>query len=349
LARAHASLATIREFREDLPGMLSSLQAAATLDVENADLRFALSQALLLNGDYAEGWREYEWRFKTTIDPTEAPKFSTPPWDGSDIRGKTLLVHTEQGLGDSIQFARFLPLLVTRGIRVVLRCQPALGSLMRTVNGVAEVVTGTEALPSFDEHVALLGLPHRLGTTLDTIPHDVPYVSADDEKVKAWRERIGATNARKIGLSWAGNPEQLRDRYRSMDPKYLAPLGDIPNVEWFSLQKNWRGPKPPLAMRDFTADLRDFSDTAALMMNLDLVVSVDTSVCHLAGALARPVWTMVYFLADYRYVRGRTDSDWYPTMRLFRQPAPSDWPTVIAQVRDALSSHPGYTPRSCPP
>jgi tetratricopeptide (TPR) repeat protein len=349
LARAHANLAAVAEFKGDLPAMLAANQAAVALEPDNPDLHFALAQSLLMTGNYIAGWREYEWRFKTKLDPIEAPKFSTPPWDGRDIAGKTLLVHTEQGLGDSIQFARFLPTLATRGIRVVLRCQPPLGALMRTVKGVAEVATGKEALPSFEEHVPLLGSPHRLGTTSESIPRDVPYVSADEAKVFAWNQRLSSKTGLRIGVCWAGNPEQPRDRYRSMNPKFLAQLGDLPNIEWFSLQKNWRGPKPPLPLHDHTQHLHDFSDTAALMMHLDLVLSVDTSVCHLAGALARPVWTMLYYLGDYRYVRGRTDSNWYPTMRIFRQPAPNDWPSVMAQVRDAVSSHPKYMPRSCPP
>ncbi len=349
LAQAHATLAAAAELKGDLPSMLAAHQAAVALDPENPDFHFALSHSLLMTGNFLDGWREYEWRFKTRIDPSEAPKFSTAPWDGADIPGKTLLVHAEQGLGDAIQFARYLPILARSGIRVVLRCQPPLGDIMRTVEGISEVTTGKEALPRFDEHVPLLGLPHRLGTALDSIPQNVPYCFANDHKVNAWRARIKPTTRKRIGVAGAGNPRHPRDRQRSIDSALLAPLAQCQSVDFFSLQRDWRGPKPPLPMQDFTHELHDLSDTAALMSNLDLVISVDTSLAHLAGALGRPVWTLIAFAPDWRWMRDRSDTPWYPTMRLFRQPAQSDWPSVINQVRDALSSHPANTPRSCPP
>jgi len=347
LALAHVNLATCLEFQGDRNTALAHLQTAATLEPANPDIRFALSQLLLATGDYTAGWREYEWRFHTREDATEAPKFSTPAWDGSGLAGKTLLVHTEQGFGDTIQFARYLPVLAKRGISIVLRCQPALGTLMKSLKGVGAVITGKEAIPRFDAHVPLLGLARVLGTTTETIPRDVPYLFADEENVSEWSARLESIaprrQGRRIGLCWSGNPIQARDRYRSLDPALLAPLASLANIQWFSLQKDRRSSQPPFSLHDLTGELRDFSDTAALMMNLDLVISVDTAVCHLAGALARPVWTLLYSAADYRYAGGGDSSVWYPTMRLFRQPALFDWKSVTEQVASALASWPVKT------
>jgi tetratricopeptide (TPR) repeat protein len=330
LPLARISLAQALEARGDKDGALTEIRAAVALAPDDPDAHFYLSQLLLMSGQYAEGFREYEWRFKTRIDPAPAAGFSTPAWDGSDLHGKTLLVHTEQGLGDSIQFARYLPLAAKRGARIVLRCQPPLGALLRTVGGVEIVTTGEQALPSFDAHVPLLGLPNALSAS--EVPREVPYLYADGREIAAWESRLAAIPRPRIGLCWAGNREHPRDRHRSMDPKHLAPLNALAGMQWISLQKNWRGEKPPLAMHDFTEELHDFADTAALVMNLDLVITVDTSVCHLAGALGKRVWTLEYFLADWRFPRGRSDSAWYPTMRVFHQPALLDWQSVIADV-----------------
>jgi tetratricopeptide (TPR) repeat protein len=344
LASAHLNLGHCLMMLGRIAAAVEAFRAALALDAQNAEAHFGLGSALLLRGDYEHGWSEYEWRFRTGADPVTRPEFRTRPWDGSDLGGKTLLVYSEQGLGDTIQFSRYIPLAAGRNARVLLRCPPSLVELMKSVDGVAEVTGADRLAPRFDAHVPLLSLPRLLNTTLQTIPSRVPYLHADPARIERWRSRLaGLPAGRRIGLCWAGSAGHPRDRARSIDPTLLTPLGSLTGVQWLSLQKISRpgSRKPPLALHDFTAELKDFADTAALVANLDLVISVDTSVAHLAGALARPVWMMVQFDPDWRWLLVRTDSPWYPSMRLFRQPARGAWEPVVPAVVDALWSFVG--------
>jgi hypothetical protein len=255
-----------------------------------------------------------------------APRaWSTPRWNGEVLPGQRLLIWAEQGLGDTLQFARYARLLARAGADVVLEVQPSLERLVRESLPDVEVIAYGQSIPDHDAQVPLLSLPLILGTRLGSIPADVPYLSADPERVRAWAERLGPPGGmRRVGLVWAGNREHKNDRRRSLEPDLLRPLAELPSIEWLRVQPG-ATPRPPLEMVDRTAELADFADTAALLMQLDLVITVDTSVAHLAGALGRPVWIMLPYEPDWRWLLERTESPWYPTARLFRQARPGDW------------------------
>ncbi len=289
---------------------------------------WGLSLSLLVNGDYLEGWKEYEWRWECTDFYPPRRKFPQPEWDGSDPAGKTILIYSEQGLGDAIQFARYAPLVVRQGAKVILQCQPSMKRLFATLPGVHGIHCAPDPDPTFDAHCSLLSLPTILQTTLATIPSEIPYLFAEPSKVMRWKEKLSAMPGKlKIGIAWAGNPDHQRDQERSCGLLALAPLASVPDAALISLQKGppaSQAANPPAGMtlHDVSDQLQDFSDTAALVANLDLVISVDTSIVHLAGAMGRPVWTLLAFAPDWRWLLHRADTPWYPSMRLFRQPAP---------------------------
>jgi len=313
---------------------------ALRLKPEYAEAHWNNGRAQLLAGNFEEGWKEYSWRWWTELFRPWARRFPQPEWDGrEDISGRTLLLHTEQGHGDAIQFIRYVPLVAKRAT-VIVECQPEMKSLLETVEGAARVVARGEPLPDFDLHLPLLSLPGVFGTTLETIPANVPYVCASPERVRAWRAKLAPDGrSLKVGLTWAGGRS---DPKRDCALALLAPLAALRGVVFYSLQKGdaaEQAARPPagMALIDRTAELKDFADTAALVSHLDLVISVDTSVAHLAGAMGRPVWTLLRFSADWRWLQAREDSPWYPTMRLFRQERFGDWSIVIERVRQALA------------
>ncbi|MBI3710034.1 MAG: hypothetical protein HY246_20500, partial [Proteobacteria bacterium] len=250
-------------------------------------------------------------------------------------------LHAEQGLGDTIQFIRYVPLVAALGGRVVLQVSPELKRLLQAFPGVERLVAPADELPRYDVHLSLLSLPRAFATELPTIPDDVPYVTAEPAAVRAWGQRLAAYRGRRVGLVWAGRPEHRNDRNRSLQLQKLATLAAVPDVTFLSLQKGpaaaqLAGPPAGFSPVDLGQELGDFADTAAVIANLDLVISVDTSVAHLAGALGRPVWCLLPFAPDWRWLRGREDSPWYPTMRLFRQRRHGDWSDVAARVVEAL-------------
>jgi hypothetical protein len=270
-----------------------------------------------------------------------------------------VLLHAEQGFGDSIQFIRYAPLVAQRGGHVIVQCQPGLETLLAGVEGISQIITRDEPLPDFDLHCPLMSLPWVFATRLDTIPAAIPYLRANTEKVAHWRERLAREQSTsgetgpsrcdtlKIGLVWAGEARPHRphvnriNRRRSMSLSQFAPLAQVPGVAFISLQKGKSAEQaqtlpPGMRLLDWTAELNDFADTAALIEALDLVISVDTSVAHLAGALGKPVWLLNRFDTCWRWLLDRSDSPWYPTMRLFRQPQPGAWAPVIAEVREQL-------------
>jgi len=305
---------------------------AVALAPEDPEARFCRALTLLAAGDFARGWAEYEWRFRRA---GRAGRRLGPVWRGGPIEGRRILLHAEQGHGDTLQFLRYVPLVAARGGRVVLEVQPALRRLAETVPGAAEVIATGETLPPFDTHSPLLSLPLAFETRLSSIPAAVPYLAADPG---AWAERLPA--GRRIGLCWAGaGTEQglpfALDRRRSLDPRLLAPLAGLPGAVFVSLQREASG-SPPLPLVNPMPLMRDFADTAALIAALDLVISVDTAVAHLAGALGKPVWLLSRADACWRWLQGREDSPWYPRMRIFRQRAPGDWHDVMLRVRAAL-------------
>jgi tetratricopeptide (TPR) repeat protein len=299
-----------------------------------------LAHALLLRGDLPEGWKQQEWRWRIADPLTGRP----PPdiWDGQDLDGRTIVVHAEQGFGDTIHFIRYVPLLAARGGRVIIECQPELDRLLQTVAGAQQVVVRGQPLPTTDCHALLLSLPANFATTLQSIPAHVPYLHAPSDSSQRWRARLAMDSSRlKIGLAWAGNPRQKNDHNRSMPLSSLAPLAQVPGASFYSLQKgeaaNQTKHAPAgLHLIDCDKELTDFAETAALIEQLDLVISVDTSVAHLAGAMAKPTWTMLTFSADWRWLLERQDSPWYPTMRLFRQKTRGDWAGVVERVLAAL-------------
>jgi hypothetical protein len=277
-----------------------------------------------------------------------AVRFPQARWDGRTLQQQTVLVHDDGGFGDTLQFVRYAALAAARGARVLLECQPALATLMTDVDGVAQVVAQGHPLPPFDLHVPLISLPALFGTTLETIPWSGPYVHAQPQRVQDWAERVALAGAggRKVGLVWTGDPRNLGNRERSLTLQQLAVLADVPGVSFFSLQKGAQAPGPgdvPVGMNflDLTASLRDFSDTAALLTQLDLVITIDTGVAHLSGAMGRPTWVLLPFSADWRYHVGRSDNPWYPDMRLFRQQLAGDWEAPLQQLRQALGEWAG--------
>jgi tetratricopeptide (TPR) repeat protein len=313
-------------------------QQALRLQPKQPDAHFNYAMLLLKLGRFSEGWPEYEWRMGTAVI-FELPQ---PKWDGTPLAGRRLLVHWEQGFGDTLQFIRYLPLI--KGGTVIFVCRPPLATVCQGLAGIDELAIIEESAKevpqmNFDAWITLSSLPYIFATTLDTIPASVPYLFPDLKKVTNWRPRFSPTSLN-IGIVWAGSPTHPEDRYRSCCLVHFAPLANLPNLALFSLQKGEAASQLVSAALPITAlsnDLNDFSDTAAVIACLDLVIAVDTAVVHLAGALGKPVWVLLPFAAEWRWLTDREDSPWYPTMRLFRQPRPGDWDSVFAQVVKELA------------
>jgi tetratricopeptide (TPR) repeat protein len=300
-------------------------------------------------GEYAAGWPLFEWGAVLKGDPPPPRGDECPRWDGrSDIRGKTLLLYADAGLGDTIQFSRFAPLVAAAGARVILRVPRSLVRLMRSVTGVDNVVANGAPLPPFDLSCPIMSLPFVLGITLDTLPDQVPYLWPTSPSVAAWHTRLASLRGLRVGLTWAAAPRpggaihfQNFSQRKSMALTTLAPLATVPGVSFVMLQIGEAGGQirqSPLGItvNDFTELITDFEDTAGLIANLDLVISVDTSVAHLSGAMGRPVWLMNLFDTDWRWLLEREDSPWYPSLRVFRQPDPGNWGAVVSAVTAAL-------------
>jgi tetratricopeptide (TPR) repeat protein len=322
----------------DVAGAIAAFRRAIVLEPKFAQAHWNISMALLLDGQFGDGWREYDWRLELAELGKGRHVFPGPVWDGNAPAGKTLLIYAEQGLGDALQFARYLTLLADAGARCVVHCRDPLRPLLATVRGVAEVFSGSEALPPYDAQLALLSLPRVLGTTLDTIPARVPYVAAPPERRAAARALLDIHPGLKVGLCWAGSGTHPRDR--SCPLAILTALFDVPDIAWFSLQQGDAAAEiasTPGAqhMVPLPGDA-PLVETAALIAELDLVISIDTSIAHLAGALGKQAWVMLRFAPDWRWLLDRDDSPWYPASRLFRQPRPRDWPAVATRVDGAL-------------
>jgi tetratricopeptide (TPR) repeat protein len=297
--------------------------------------------ALLTLGDYRSGFEEYELRWRRIGMPPQPSRGRALLWLGEyPLAHKTILLHAEQGLGDTIQFARYAPLIAGTGARVVLEVQPELKLLLARLDGVTTVVARGEHPPAFDVHCPLGSLPLALRTEPSTVPAQIPYLSADEAQVTRWSERLGTLPRPRIAIVWSGNPDHDNDRNRSIALARLAPLFDVPAC-FMSVQRDLRGEdvRTLAAEKRVThvgGDLADFADTAAVLALCDLVIAVDTSVVHLAGAMGRPVWVLVPFAPDWRWGLDGEATPWYPTVRLFRQTSLDDWDNVIARVRDEL-------------
>ncbi len=331
LAAIAANLAAALRDGGALDAALAEAEAALTIEPDNAEAHLVAGTVHLARGDFAHGWDGFRWRNRARGAPAQGS--GLPAWDGSPLDGRTLLVQPEQGLGDMIQFCRYVPLI--HGGHVVVATPSPLLRLLRTLPGAPEVVPLQSVVPDANVACTVLDLPVLFGTTLDSIPATMPYLHAEPDAVAGWRSRLDGSGGRTIGLCWAGGARYQHDRRRSISPEALSPLADVPGVRWVSLQKD--APRTPdLPLADWTAELNDFADVAALIAALDLVVTVDTAVVHLAGALGRPVWLLNRYGGDWRWLLDRNDSPWYPTLCQFRQPALNDWASVIAHVRSEL-------------
>jgi tetratricopeptide (TPR) repeat protein len=340
---AHNNLATAYVEQGRLAEALAGFDRAVMLQPDNVDYHFNRSLLWLLQGNFTRGWAEYEWRWRR---PTQPPRpFAQPLWQGEPLTGRTILIHAEQGLGDTLHMVRYLRLVWQRGPKaVVLECQPPLLRLLTHSLGqlVDRVVPQGDVLPHFDTHVPTFNLPRLLGTmSVQQIPGDVPYLHTEPARVAQWRDRLNAASpgrALRVGIVWQGNPENKEDKRRSVTLGQFEIL-NIPDVKLFSLQKGYG--RDQLAdfshIVDLGSELSDFADTAAVLQNLDLVITIDTAVAHLAGALGRTAWVVLPFVPDWRWSLQRSDCAWYPSLRLFRQSRAGDWGEVFQRLRKALA------------
>jgi Tfp pilus assembly protein PilF len=319
---------------------LRDFEAALSAAPEFPEAHFEAAMTRLTMGDFDAGWKAYEWRWKTGAFARHCRPPPAPLWLGDEpVSGKTFLLHAEQGFGDTIQFIRYAPLLAGRGAKVICEVQPELQPLLSPLEGVTVIAAG-EPRPAFDRHCPLLSLPLAFKTRLETIPAAIPYLTAPADRVDYWRDRLPPARLR-AGFVWSGQPSHKNDANRSIALARLATLFEDSPISCFSLQSDLRAADDEVLrgwpnLVHLGGGLRDFADTAAIISLLDVVISVDTAVAHLAGALGKPVMILLPYAADFRWMRNREDSPWYPTAKLFRQPAFGDWDSVIGRVRDEL-------------
>jgi tetratricopeptide (TPR) repeat protein len=326
-----------------LPEAIASFDLALAHQPDNANFHWSRALAALLHGDFESGWQHYERRWGR--DGGEAQRtFEVPQWTGREaLAGKTLLIHCEQGFGDVIQFARYALDVIARGGTVVFGAPTTLHPLLASMHPSIKTIVAHAEHPDFDFHCPVMSLPFALSTTLDTVPAPCPYFYAEAARVAAWQHRLGRADPARVGLVWFGNPKHLHDHRRSIALDALEPVLQLP-LAFHSLQQETRAQDQAALARfpqihNHGPELTDFSQTAALICALDLVVTVDTSIAHLAGALGKPVWILVHAVPDYRWLLGRSDSPWYPRARLFRQHQRNSWTQAIAELRVALRNH----------
>jgi hypothetical protein len=344
LPELHNNLGNVAREQGDVHEAVTCYRRAIVLRPEFADAHWNLSQGLLTLGMFLEGWREYEWRWKRPAFTSPRRDFPIPPWDGGEIRGRTLLIHAEQGMGDAVQFIRYCDVLHSLGARVVLECHRELVRLFRSLPGITTVVPYGEPLPECDAHLPMMSLPRVMETTLETVPHAVPYLVPPAHLVAEWGQRIGQAGSDvRVGIVWSGAHKLKALLNRSCPLDVIMRLQGIPGVTLFSLQLGDGAAELqalPRSLRpvDLTEDIVDMADTGAIISHLDLIISIDTAVAHLSGAMGKPVWILLPRMADWRWMLDREDSPWYPTMRLFRQRTAGDWSGLMADVRSALYS-----------
>jgi tetratricopeptide (TPR) repeat protein len=344
-ATAHNNLGLALQEQGLVAEAILSFRAAVRYLPEFAEAHWNLALALLLTGELEEGFVEQEWRLKVAQRRDWwARRRQFPEWNGEPLTAKRLLILAEQGMGDMIQFMRYAEDLVARGATVLVEAPPELTDLLREAPGVAAVVPRDGPYPQCDYQAPIMSLPLRCGTRLETIPARAQYLAADASCVARWRELLGEKKKPRVGLAWAGNPDHVRDAFRSMPLAALTPLLALQGIEWISLQKGAAAAQmatlpPECALRDMGRDSRNFADLAALISELDLVITVDTAVVHLAGALGRPTLLLLDTGHDWRWLRNRNDSPWYPTVRLIRQVVRGDWASAIALTRIELYRH----------
>ena len=330
LIEARISLGYMLTAQGRLAEAMEVLEGAIRMRPDNVQAHWNLATAVLLAGDLPRGFAEYEWRKRHDLFRRDFVNLPGPIWDGADPRGRTILVHAEQGLGDTIQFARYLPLIAERGGTPVLACEPSLIPLLTTIAD-ARIVSKFDPLPRYDAWIDQMSLPHIFGTTLATIPSPAGYLTARPELTAAHRATLSPTP--RIGLAWAGNPMHQNNRRRTPPEEEFAGLTALPDCHFVSLVPGRTLP----GVASPTRPLADYAETAALIAALDLVITVDTSVAHVAGALGHPAWVLLQYAPDWRWLLNRNDTPWYDSLRLFRQSSPGDWRSVIASVVAALA------------
>ena len=319
---------------------IACLEEALRRKADYIDAHWDLALAWLMKGNLRQGFDEYEWRWR--LPGNKPQQFDKPAWSGAALDGRVILLHAEQGAGDSIQFARYALLVAAKGGQVILQCQTPLVSLFEQLKGVEQVIARDDPLPAFDVHAPLLSLPRIFKTDLDSIPAPDAYLNADAARTKKFAEILDSTRLN-VGIAWAGKPSHRNDRNRSAGIEPFIDLLGTPDAAFHSLQV---GPRSADLVsngcagliRDHSSNISDFADTAALIAALDLVISVDTSVCHLAGALGKPCWVAIPYTPDWRWLMEREDSPWYPSLRLFRQASFGDWPGVFSRLTPALEN-----------
>ncbi len=344
---AHYNLGLVHYDRCEIADAIACQRRVIAQAPDHAAAHFELGEALLLEGDYPAGWDEFEWSFKMPGVPPPMPPTDKPYWEGDTLDDGTLLLVADQGFGDSIQFMRYIPRAAKRCRDLVIACSAEMTPLISQLSGNAEIFRLWRDAPGFDRHARLSSLPRLFKTELDTIPAQVPYLRADPTRAARWKKRLATlapSGYRRIGVVWAGRPEHGNDRNRSMALKQLAPLAALDGVALVSLQKGPAGAQVgsyfgPAPLINLAPEIGDFTDTAGIIDALDLVVTVDTSVAHLAGAMGKPVCVLLPFAPDWRWLRDRHDSPWYPSARLFRQTRSGDWSDAVERLAEFVGKN----------
>ena len=340
-AEAHNNRAIVLQGARRLSEALAGYDEAISINPGFVEAHWCKALLLLLSGNYQDGWDLYEWRLKLNAFRNNYPQLQTSAWHASDnIDGKRILIYSEQGFGDIIQFCRYLPKVQSLGGKIILDIPRSLISFISTLRCDMTVIAEGDQPPDFDIHCPLMSLPHIFRTTVETIPAEIPYLFPEQDKVSRWQVRLGRKEKLRVGLAWSGSRTNRDDGDRSIKIEYFIPLLDLP-IEWHSLQKERQSSDLEVLecysnVCQHQDELADFSDTAALIECMDLVITVDTSIAHVAGSIGKSVWILLPFSPDYRWMLDQVDSPWYPTARLFRQPVRGDWSTVVESVRERL-------------
>ena len=336
---AHINFGNALKDAGKLQAAIGEFRLALALDPDNPQTHWNLALALLANGEFVDGFKELDWRWRWDGFPSRPRQFDQPLWDGNDLEGHRILVHPEQGLGDCIQFVRYASLLRDRGGHVIVEAPDALVPLIAEAEICDETIAAGQTLPAFDVRAAFLDLPRILGTTLETVPAVVPYLRVPPVRLDVWREKTAGLSRLKVGLNWSGNSSSPVERFRQLPLEHFVGLAGVADVAWFSLQKGpdaIAAPPPPPEFGMIETGQEPLVETAALIASLDLFITSDTAVAHLAGALGKPAWVILHAAPDWRWMRGRAESPWYPTVRLFRQARIGEWRDVVVEVEDAL-------------
>ncbi len=340
-AEAHYNLGNILQEEVELKEAVYHYEQAINIKPDYAEAHYNLGFANLLNGSLEKGWDHYEWRYKTPEHKSITRNFSQPQWDGSSLNNQTILLHAEQGLGDTIQFIRYLPMIAEAGGKIIVECDPGLIHLFTDYAKIATFIGKGEPIPDFDVHSSLMSLPKIFGTSYESIPSDTNYINSNSRLVSSWKERLSGTNTFNVGIFWQGNKNYNRDKSRSIPLKQFEAILTVEKTEFVSLQKG-DGQEQisengfSHLISDYTSEMDNeekFADTVAIINSLDLIIGTDTSIIHLAGAMGKPTWILLAYHPDWRWMLNIESSPWYPTMKLFRQQKKDDWESVINRVK----------------